>query len=101
MEKWLGTLTLNTRFYEVLSFRLQEITKLTEGHQPCELKATYIQAMDDKLIPGRCVQSFKKMFDNIDIFQIEGPHFILQTKPFACTEIVANEMRLISTCSTE
>ena len=86
---------------DVLSFRLQEITHLTEGHQSCELKATYIQAMDDKLVPGNCVQNFKKQFNNIDILQIEGPHLILQTQSLACAEIVADEIRLISKRSTE
>ena len=81
---------------DVLSFRLQEITKFTEGHLPCELKAIYIQAMDDKLVPERCAQSFKKVFNNIDIFQIEGSHLILQSQSLACAEIIADEIRLIS-----
>lgn len=80
----------------VLSFRLQEIAKLGKSHQPCEIKATYIQATDDKLVPKKCVQSFKNMFNNINIYQVEGPHFILQTQPLACAKIVVNEIRFIS-----
>ena len=78
----------------VLSYRLQEIAKLRNNHQFCEIKATYIQATDDKLVPKRCLDSFNKVFNNINIFQIEGSHFILQANPLACAEVVVNENAL-------
>ena len=78
----------------VLSYRLREIEKLQNNHEPCEIKATYIQATDDKLVPKRCLESFKIVFNNISVFQIEGPHFILQTSPLACAKVVVNENAL-------
>ena len=74
---------------DILFFRLQEISKIPKKHQLCEIKATYIQATDDKLVPKKCVDNFKKVFNNINVFQIEGSHFILQANPLACAEIVA------------
>lgn len=77
----------------VLACRLHEISKLTQAHQPCKIRATYIQATGDKLIPARCVENFKKVFTDINIFQIQGSHCILQINPLACAEIVVNETR--------
>lgn len=78
----------------VLTYRLNEIAKLPNSHQFCELKATYIQATDDKLVPARCVESFKKVFKNINVFQIEGSHLVLQVNPLACAEVIVNETAL-------
>jgi len=65
----------------VLTFRLQEIAKLPQNQQFCEVKATYIQATNDKLVPKKCVERFKKVFNNFNVFQIEGSHFVLQMNP--------------------
>ena len=78
----------------VLSYRLEQIEKLSNSHQLSEIRATYIQATNDKLVPKRCVERFKKVFNNINISQIEGSHFILQTNPLACAEIIVNENAL-------
>jgi pimeloyl-ACP methyl ester carboxylesterase len=78
----------------VLSYRLQEIEKLQRSHQFCEIRAIYIQATDDRLVPKRCVASFKKMFKNINVIKIEGAHFVLQTNPLACMKIIVNETAL-------
>jgi len=78
----------------VLSYRLQEIAKLRISHQLCEIQATYIQATDDKLVPKKCLESFKKVFNNISTFQIEGSHFILQVNPLACAKVIINENAL-------
>jgi len=80
----------------VLSFRLDEMSKLDENQEPCDTKAVYIQATDDKLVPDTCVEAYKKLCINLNVFRIEGTHFLLQTNPLACAEILENEIRLIS-----
>ena len=84
----------------ILSFRLDEISNLKENQEPCDTKAIYIQATDDKLVPKTCVEAFKKVCKNFSIFRIEGTHFILQTNPLGCAEIIENEIRLITRCSS-
>jgi pimeloyl-ACP methyl ester carboxylesterase len=81
----------------VLSFRLDEIAKLQDSNQLCEIKALYIQATEDKLIPEKCVGNFKNLFNDIKVFQIEGPHFVLQTNPLACIKVLINETTLLET----
>lgn len=77
---------------DVLSFRLQEIARLPENHNTSKIRASYIQAENDKLVPKNCVKAFKISFNNISIFEVKGPHFILQADPDACAEIVADEI---------
>lgn len=91
----LGTVTPG-----VLSFRLREITNLRKKPQRCDFRSTYIQAVDDKLIPEKCVEDFKEVMKNLSVFPVRGPHFILQANPSACAEIVANEFRLITNQSS-
>ena len=81
--------------YGVLSFRHKQIGLLTENHDICNIKAPYIQATGDKLVSSHCVDAYKKVFNSIEIFQVEGPHFLLQTNPIACAEIVVNEINYV------
>ena len=78
----------------VLTFRLQEIAKLPQSQQFCEVKATYIQATNDKLVSKKSVERFKKVFNSFNVSQIEGSHFVLQMNPLACAEIIVNESAL-------
>ena len=79
---------------QILSYRLQEIEKLSNSPQFSEIRAIYIQATNDKLVPKRCVENFEKRFNNLNVFEIEGSHFILQGNPLACAEVIANETAL-------
>ncbi len=77
----------------IISFRLKEIIKLQKIDHACKIRASYIQATNDKLVPKRCAKDFKENFSEITVFQVTGPHFILQAAPIVCAEIVVNEIR--------
>lgn len=81
---------------DVLLFRLQEIAKLTNANQLCDINSIYIQATNDKLVSEHCVKDFKRRFKNLRIFNVKGSHFILQANPVACADIVVKEIRLIN-----
>lgn len=91
--------TINKRSSSVLSFRLDEISKLSASQEACDLKAIYIQATNDMLVPDSCVEAFESAYKEIKVFRVKGSHFILQTNPLACAEIIENEMRLITSQS--
>ncbi len=80
---------------EVLLFRLKEIGNLVKSSNSCEIESIYIQATDDKLVPKKCVDAFKKQFNNLKVFKIEGSHLILQSNPLSCAEIVMNEIEVV------
>jgi pimeloyl-ACP methyl ester carboxylesterase len=81
---------------DVLSFRLKEIKDLQLSSQPCEVKATYIQATNDYLVPKKSVTSFENLFSNFRVVKVTGSHFILQSKPVECAKILEKQY-LIST----
>jgi len=85
--------SLNKVSAKVLSYRLNEITNLSINKQKCDVRAVYIQADDDYLVPERCVETFKEVMDNLKIYQVTGPHLILQANPLASSEIIVNEIR--------
>lgn len=76
----------------VISFRLQEISKLQNKYQSSDIKVIYIQATNDKLIPNGCLKGVQKVFKNISVQRIIGPHFILQANPKMCAEVIIREV---------
>lgn len=84
---------------DILSYRLNEIASLPSMHQQCSIRAVYIQATEDRLVPSKCIDEFKQVMENVSVFQVDGPHFILQASPSRCAEILTNEVHLISDSS--
>lgn len=80
----------------ILSYRLREITRLDKKYLHCGTRAVYIQATNDKLVSSKSVKVFKDVMDNLSVYKVNGPHFILQANPSACAEIITTEVRLIS-----
>ncbi len=54
-----------------------------------EIPALYLQATNDKLVPESNSLEFRKFFIRLNIRQIEGPHFLLQTNPQDCADEIA------------
>ncbi len=77
---------------EVLAFRLDEIQRLRATPSRCALPAIYLRATGDRLLPESCVDEFRAVMDNLIVFPVAGPHFILQWDPVACARIVSSQM---------
>lgn len=72
------------------------ISKLAGLSIPC----CYIQAIDDKIVPPRCVEQFQNVLVNLKIKKVKGPHFILQTKPKECAELIMAFIKFVTSRST-
>ena len=81
---------LTTVSTDVLLHRLEAISKLPISNEACQTKAICIQAENDNLIPPDSVDRFKDLFDNIEVHKVVGPHFLMQSNPEACVEIVTS-----------
>lgn len=77
---------------KVLSYRLDEIAGLKFKAQRCDLEAVYIQASDDYLVPEQCVEPFREVMHKLKVYQVKGPHFILQANPQNCADILLEEV---------
>ncbi len=76
----------------VLAKRFREIAKLTFDLKIIDIPAIYIQGKNDKLVPSFNVEIFKQCFKGLKVYQVSGPHFILQANPEDCALIVVNEL---------
>ncbi len=73
----------------VLAFRLKELLKLKKKEHTTSYncKIIYIQASNDKLVSSHCLKELSSIF-KIEIAVIKGSHFLLQTKPIECADII-------------
>jgi len=77
----------------VLTFRLSEIEELSLHCEISDLSCCYIQAKNDKLVSAKSIEQFERVINNLGIFSVKGSHFIMQTQPERCAEIVVKEMQ--------
>lgn len=82
------TLALSELSHETMVARLQEIIEIDVSRDLEEIKLPllYIQAKQDRLVPSSALKRIKKIQPEIEVAQIEGPHFLLQTRPELVTE---------------
>jgi len=76
---------------EVLAERLRILANIDESDSIRALANTscsFIQALDDKLVPKHCLKDFINGIPNLKITAIPGSHFILQAKPKECWNII-------------
>jgi pimeloyl-ACP methyl ester carboxylesterase len=77
-----------------LKNRLKNIASLSEPNKIIQTPCTYIQANKDKLVSKKAVAPFKKLCVNLRIKQIKGGHFIAQSNPQKCVEVICAEFSL-------
>ena len=80
----------------VLAYRLKEITQLKVIDENFELRTSYIQASNDKLVLKKSLKDWQKVCKDINIFQVNGEHFILQANPVKCAQIISEEVSYIT-----
>ena len=81
---------------QLIKDRLKSIQMLSVDSEKLDLPAAYIQASSDRLVPLAKVEDFKSRFKNLTIRSIEGPHFVLQSKPAEAAVVIAELVRLFS-----
>lgn len=81
---------------QLIKDRLKSIQMLSVDPEELYLPAAYIQASSDRLVPLAKVEDFKSRFKNLTIRSIEGPHFVLQSKPAEAAAVIAELVRLFS-----
>lgn len=78
----------------VIHFRLKELLKLRfeDCYKKIHMPTIYIQATDDKLVSSTAFNDWEVVSKNIQLFQVQGEHFILQSNPVKCAEIIRQVM---------
>jgi len=77
----------------VLASRLREITALKKPDKTVNYPCCYIRAEGDKLVTSRSIKTFREFIPNILIRSVIGPHFLLQSNPKGCLDVIDQEIR--------
>ena len=73
---------------KIISFRINEISKLSLDLDKITIKSFCIHALNDKLVPPNNLNSFTEISDSLKTIKINGPHFILQARAKECAALV-------------
>ena len=75
---------------DVLAKRAREGTSVdvTDKLSGITMPCLYLCASDDKLVPETAMSYLSSKLPQMAIQKIQGPHFILQTRPKECFEVI-------------
>ncbi len=79
----------------LIKARLGAMYSLIYHPRDIELPVGYIQAVSDKLVCSGKLNEFRNSFNNIMVKTIEGPHFILQSKPEQCAAVISEMVPML------
>lgn len=74
--------------HSTLIARLTSICNLKMVNRCVDLPVLYLCAASDYLVSSNQIGLFKQNFKNIRVEYIEGTHFLLQTSPKDCSEVI-------------
>ncbi|MCU7920646.1 MAG: lysophospholipase [Candidatus Thiodiazotropha sp. (ex Epidulcina cf. delphinae)] len=74
---------------QILKRRIKAMADMRAPAEKLEVPAIYIQAREDKLINRKKWLEFQQLFKHIVLYQIPGPHFILQANPSVAAVVVS------------
>lgn len=88
--------------HRVLAYRLRIIASspFAAENQRWSIPCIYVQASRDKAVPRWCAEWFQQRFSEFEIKTIDGGHFILQTKPKQCLDIISAFTRRLNQSRT-
>ena len=72
----------------ILKERLSSIRSLNMEKIHSNLPSIYISAKSDCLVSSRQIGLFQQSFSNLQVEYVQGTHFLLQSNPKACSEII-------------
>jgi len=81
---------------DVLAKRLKMLAEIEAPKERISYRCCYVQANSDSLVPESNIGIFKKLFDDISIKKVDGPHFLLQANPEGCLRVINEEIRRLS-----
>ena len=83
---------------KVLAQRIREAMEANELYRFSRLDVPmlYIRPSQDRLVSSAAAKAMVQSNPSLNVVHVEGPHFILQTKPEACSAIVADFLDALS-----
>ncbi len=72
----------------ILHRRIESVVGFDLKFNKVSKPVLYIQAGSDRLVPVGCAQEFSRYCLNFTLEVVDGPHFILQSKPGECAKVI-------------
>lgn len=69
---------------DVMWHRLKMIMALKQPTESLTVPVTYIRPIQDNLVPAGAFETIRRIAPDFTVFDVEGPHLILQTRPDQC-----------------
>lgn len=88
---------LNSVDASVLRKRLQQIASIPEPKHRISTPCTYIRPSHDLFISTSALNAFAVLCDSLAVHEVDGTHFILQTNPVRCRQIIQRNAELPGT----
>lgn len=76
----------------LLRARLHSLADLQAPHQRLELPALHLWPRQDRLVSHEAARQLAEHCDDLRQIQVDGPHFILQTRAAACAHAIRSFM---------
>ncbi len=81
---------LNEVDAQVIRWRVRQVSRLSPPQTKLEVPCTYLGATHDRLVSHRVMKQVEKLCPNLMVKRVPGTHFLLQTNPTPCAEILSN-----------
>jgi pimeloyl-[acyl-carrier protein] methyl ester esterase len=72
----------------VMAARLRIMAGLRAQDLRCDVPVLAIQALRDRIVPARALDSLRRACPRIEERSIDGPHLLLQAEPQTCLELL-------------
>jgi len=74
----------------VVAHRLKLVASAKIADDPrIDVPAYYLQAEGDRLVPHSAAEHLRTLFSHFTLLRVPGPHFLLQTSPAECAQLIA------------
>ncbi|HEY7886192.1 MAG TPA: alpha/beta hydrolase [Cellvibrionaceae bacterium] len=75
-----------------LKQRLVNLADAQNPDKPISVACTYLQAKEDRLVDTTALVGIRAVCISLDVVQVEGGHFIAQTEPQLCRDIILDRI---------
>ncbi len=76
----------------ILKTRLSQIASLPIPRMPINVPCSYIRPKGDILVSKDVIGHFQRLCQKLDVYEVDGTHFVLQTNPHQCWQVVQSAL---------
>ncbi len=91
LKNWISSV-IQTVPSKTFHRRISNMANLSPPEEKLEVVTTYLRPTNDRLVEASAVKQLTKFLPKTNVINIEGGHFIAQTNPLICAQIIINRV---------